>query len=181
LCSSPRWLTCVATPYPIASQPRRHLPQRRSSTALAGVHEVEDPTNGFASVFAVQAAGVLLQRAFPRNRHGQHQGIQRQPAKVPVARGRQLMHRRKMRNVFTLVFRHPQVGGSKIVFKSGSRAVTDAVTASRRATRQPRSLTAAKTFGSAPGHQVTVSGRPRYPSPSQSTACGPKHLSEFTA
>jgi hypothetical protein len=43
---------------------------------LAGVHEVDDSNIGFAGVFAVQAAGVLLQRAFPRNRHGQHQGVQ---------------------------------------------------------------------------------------------------------
>jgi hypothetical protein len=28
-------------------------------------------------VFAVQTAGVLLQRVLPRDRHGQHQGVER--------------------------------------------------------------------------------------------------------
>lgn len=44
---------------------------------MASVNEVNDPYISLAGVFPVQAARVLLQRTFPRNRHGQHQGIQR--------------------------------------------------------------------------------------------------------
>jgi hypothetical protein len=54
---------------------------------------------------------------------------------APVATGRHLMHCRKVQNVLLSVFQQPQVGGSKIVFKSDFRAVTDAVTAARRAIR----------------------------------------------
>lgn len=44
---------------------------------MAGVHEVDDLCVGFVGVLSVQTAGVLLQGAFPRNWHGQHQRIQR--------------------------------------------------------------------------------------------------------
>jgi hypothetical protein len=44
---------------------------------VAGVAEVDDAHIGLAGVFSVQAARVLLQRAFPGNRRRQYQGIQR--------------------------------------------------------------------------------------------------------
>jgi hypothetical protein len=46
---------------------------------MAGVDEIEDAHAGLAGMLAVQAAGLLLQRALPGNRHGQHQRVQRDP------------------------------------------------------------------------------------------------------
>lgn len=50
-----------------------HSQQRR----VTRVHEIDDPHIGLGGMFAVQTASVLLKRALPRNRHGQHQGIER--------------------------------------------------------------------------------------------------------
>ena len=44
---------------------------------MTGVDKVDDPHVGLAGVLPVQAPGILLQRAFPRDWHGQHQRIER--------------------------------------------------------------------------------------------------------
>jgi hypothetical protein len=49
---------------PIAALPLVPHPQQRR---VAGVDEVDDPHVGLAGVLAVQASGVLLQRALPGN------------------------------------------------------------------------------------------------------------------
>ena len=50
-----------------------HSQQRR----MACIDEVDDPHIGFAGVFPVQAARVLLQSALSGHGHGQHQGVER--------------------------------------------------------------------------------------------------------
>ncbi|EDT37587.1 hypothetical protein BamMEX5DRAFT_6633 [Burkholderia ambifaria MEX-5] len=44
---------------------------------MPAVHVIEHPHAGFARMLAVKPAGVLLQGAFPRDRHSQYQRIQR--------------------------------------------------------------------------------------------------------
>jgi len=44
---------------------------------MAGVDEIDDPNVGLVGVFPMQAAGVLLQCAFPGYRHGEDQGVER--------------------------------------------------------------------------------------------------------
>lgn len=44
---------------------------------MAGVHEIDDAHVGLRSMFAVQSTCVLLQCAFPRNRHCQNQSVER--------------------------------------------------------------------------------------------------------
>ena len=38
---------------------------------MGGIDEIDDPNVGLGGVFSMQAAGVLLQCAFPGHRHGQ--------------------------------------------------------------------------------------------------------------
>ena len=42
---------------------------------MGGIDEIDDPNAGLVRVFPMQAAGVLLQRAFPGHRHRQDQCI----------------------------------------------------------------------------------------------------------
>jgi hypothetical protein len=44
---------------------------------LTGIDKVDDAHTGLGGVFAVQSARVLLQRPLPRNRHCQHQSVER--------------------------------------------------------------------------------------------------------
>lgn len=43
---------------------------------MPGVDEVDDAHTLFSCLFAVQATGILLQRALPRDRHRQHEGVE---------------------------------------------------------------------------------------------------------
>ena len=63
----------------IAPLPFVPHPQQRRVT---GIDEVDDPHVGLGRVLAVQATGVLLQRSLPRNRHSQHQGVERRMIKT---------------------------------------------------------------------------------------------------
>jgi hypothetical protein len=59
---------------------------------MPGINEVNDPHVRLVGVLAMQATGVLLQRAFPRNRHRQHQCVERrmvEPFANQFARGQQ--------------------------------------------------------------------------------------------
>jgi hypothetical protein len=44
---------------------------------MGSIDEIDDPNVGLGSVFPVQAAGVLLQCAFPGYRHRQDQCVER--------------------------------------------------------------------------------------------------------
>ena len=46
------------------------------------VDEVDNSDSQFAGVLAMQSASILLQRSFPRDRHGKHQGVQRRMVKA---------------------------------------------------------------------------------------------------
>ena len=64
----------TVTHCPIAALPFIPHPQQRR---VCGVHKVDDADIGFAGVFAVEPSGILLQGSFPRDRHCQHQGVER--------------------------------------------------------------------------------------------------------
>lgn len=44
---------------------------------MAGIYEVDGPHVGLAGVLPMQMPGMLLQRPFPRHRHGEDQRVQR--------------------------------------------------------------------------------------------------------
>ena len=46
-------------------------------SGMADVDEIDDTNVGLGNVLAMQLAGVLLQRPFPRYRHSQDQGVER--------------------------------------------------------------------------------------------------------
>ncbi|MGV6476923.1 hypothetical protein [Azotobacter vinelandii] len=52
---------------------------------MVRVDEIDDADMGLTCLLAVQAAGILLQRAFPRDGHRLHQGMNPSPTSLPVA------------------------------------------------------------------------------------------------